>query len=58
MLEKVEGRRRRGRQRMRRLDDITDSVDMSFSQTPGDFEGQGSLEFLSSWDPKESDRTE
>ena len=27
MLEKIEGRRRRGRQRMRRLDGITDSVD-------------------------------
>ena len=30
MLEKIEGRRRRGRQRMRRLDGITDSMDMSF----------------------------
>ena len=29
MLRKVEGRRRRGRQRMRWLDDITDSMDMS-----------------------------
>ena len=28
MLGKLEGRRRRGRQRMRRLDDITDSMDM------------------------------
>ena len=28
MLGKIEGRRRRGRQRMRWLDDITDSVDM------------------------------
>ena len=28
MLEKIEGRRRRGRQRMRWLDDITDSMDM------------------------------
>ena len=27
-LEKIEGRRRRGRQRMRWLDDITDSMDM------------------------------
>ena len=27
MLGKIEGRRRRGRQRMRRLDDITDSID-------------------------------
>ena len=29
MLGKIEGRRRRGRQRMRRLDDIPDSMDMS-----------------------------
>ena len=28
MLEKIEGRRRRGQQRMRWLDDITDSMDM------------------------------
>ena len=28
MLGKIEGRRRKGRQRMRWLDDITDSVDM------------------------------
>ena len=27
MLGKIEGRRRRGRQRMRRLEDITDSMD-------------------------------
>ena len=32
MLGKTEGRRRRGRQRMRRLDGITDSVDMSLSK--------------------------
>ena len=32
MLEKIEGRRRRGRQRMRRLDDITDSMDMSLNK--------------------------
>ena len=29
MLGKIEGRRRRGRQRLRWLDDITDSMDMS-----------------------------
>ena len=32
MLGKIEGRRRRGRQRMRRLDDISDSMDMSLSK--------------------------
>ena len=32
MLGKIEGRRRRGRQRMRQLDDITDSVDMSLGK--------------------------
>ena len=32
MLGKVEGRRRRGQQRMKQLDGITDSVDMSLSK--------------------------
>ena len=32
MLGKIEGRRRRGRQRVRRLDGITDSVDMSLTK--------------------------
>ena len=32
MLEKIEGGRRRGRQRMRRLDGITDSMVMSLSK--------------------------
>ena len=32
MLGKIEGRKRRGRQRMRCLDGITDSMDMSLSK--------------------------
>ena len=32
MLGKIKGRRRRGRQRMRRLDGIIDSMDMSLSK--------------------------
>ena len=32
MLGKIEGRRRRGPQRMKQLDNITDSIDMSLSE--------------------------
>ena len=35
MLGKIEGRRRRGRQRMRQLDGITDLMDMSLSKLQG-----------------------
>ena len=34
MLGKIEGRRRRGRQRMRWLDEFTDSMDMCLSKLP------------------------
>ena len=34
MLGKIEGRRRRGRQRMRWLESTTDSMDMSLSKLP------------------------
>ena len=43
MLGKIEGRRKRGRQRMRWLDGITDSMDIEFEQAPGAGDGQGTL---------------
>ena len=52
MLGKMEGKRRRGWQRMRRLDSITDSMAMNLSNL-GDSEGQGSLACCSSWGQKE-----
>ena len=59
MLGKLEGRKRRGGDgRMRWLDDITDSVDMSLSKTPGVGDGQGSLVCCNTWGQKESDTTE
>ena len=48
---KIEGGRRRGRERMRRLDGITGSMDMSLSKL-GDGEGQGSLACCSPWGHK------
>ena len=56
MLEKTAGNRRRGRQRMRWLDGIIDSMDMSLSEL--DSEGQRSLGCCSPWGYKELDMTE
>ena len=56
ILGKIEGRRRRGRQRMRWLDGITNSMDMSLSQLQEIVgEEQGSLACCSPWGRKESD---
>ena len=57
MLGQIEGRRRRGRQRMRWLDGVTDSVDLT-EQAPGVGDGQGSLACCSPWGHKESDTTD
>ena len=56
MLRKIKGRRRRGRQRVRWLDGIIDSMDMNLSKL-GDIEGQGSLTCCSPRGHKESDMT-
>ena len=59
MLGNIEGGRRRGRQRMRWLDGITNSMEMSLSKLKlkvGD--GQGGLACCSPWGCKESNTTE
>ena len=58
MLGKIEVRRRRGRQRMRWLDGITDLMDMSLSKVWEMVMGQGSLVCCSPWGRKELDTTE
>ena len=58
MLGKIEGRRRRGQQRMRRLDGIIDSMHEFEQILPGDGEGQGSLACCGPRDRKELDTPE
>ena len=59
MLGMIEGRKRRGQQRMRWLYGTTDLMDMSlskFQELVGD--GQGSLAYCSPWGHRELDMTE
>ena len=58
MLRKIEGRRTRGKQRMRWLDGITVSKDMSLSKLQELVMNRGSLVCCSPWGGKESDTTE
>ena len=57
MLGEIEGRRRRGQQKIRWLDGITYSMDMSLSK-PWEIVKQGSLACCSPWGHKESDTAE
>ena len=58
MLGKTEGGRRKGRQRMRWLDGISDSMDIEFEQALGLGDGQGGLICCSPQGHKVSDTTE
>ena len=58
MLGGIGGRRRRGQQRMRWLDGITDLMDVSLSELRQLVDGQGGLACCDSWGLKESDTTE
>ena len=57
MLGKIEGRKRRGRQRMRWLDGISEAMDVKLEQTLRDGDGQGGLACFSPWGRKELDVT-
>ena len=58
MLGRIEGRRRRGQQRMRWLDGITDSMDMGLGGLRELVVDMGGLVCCDSWGHKESDMTE
>ena len=57
MLGGIGGRRKRGQQRMRCLDGITDSMDVSLSEL-GVGDGQGGLACCNSWGHKDLEMTE
>ena len=58
MLGGIESRKRRGRQHMRWLDGITDSMDMNLSKLQDLVMDKGSLACCSPWGLEESDMTE
>ena len=58
MLGGIGARRRRGRQRMRWLDGVTDSMDMSLNELREFGDGQAGLACWDSWGCKESGTTE
>ena len=58
MLGGIRGRRRRGRQRMRWLDGITDNDGHEFEQALGVGDGQGTLVCCIPWGCKELDTTQ
>ena len=57
MLGKIENRRRARRQRMKWLDGITDSMDMSLSKLWETVKGREAWQCCSPWGHKELERT-
>ena len=57
MLGKIEGKSRRGQQKMRWLDSIIDSADMNLSKLHETVEDRGARPAASHWGSKELHRT-